>query len=98
RRDDAHLHLLRFVATDGAHFARLERAEEHRLDIDGQLADLVEEQGAAVRRLERAEARVRGARERSAPGTEELAREELARDRSAVHGDERTIRDARPFV
>ena len=56
-----------------------------------ELADLVEEQRAAVRRLERAGARGDGAGERAGLVTEQLALEEVAGDRAAVDDDERPV-------
>ena len=59
--DDAHVDLRGCVGADAAHLARLEHAQQLRLQRQRQLADLVEEQRAAVGLLERAGAR------RSAP-------------------------------
>ena len=53
------------------------------------VADLVEEERAAVRGLELADAPLVGAGERAALVAEELALEELVRDRRAVERDER---------
>ena len=47
------------VAADAAHLAPLERAQELRLQLERQLADLVDEERAAVRLLEDARARRR---------------------------------------
>ena len=63
--------------------------EEHRLGVGGELADLVQEHRPAVRLPEQAGPPLGGARERPALVAEELASEELARQRPAVHGLER---------
>src|SRR5690606_31477497 len=49
RRDDAHVHALVVVPTDHLHRAALDGAQQLWLQVEGQLADLVEEDGAAVR-------------------------------------------------
>jgi hypothetical protein len=66
----------------------LQEAEE--LDLEGrrQLADLVEEEGAAVRRLDAAAALGVGAGEGALLVAEELALEQRLRDRRAVDGHE----------
>ena len=46
--DDPDVDLARLGTADAAHLAVLERAEKLGLQIDRQLAELVEEQGAAV--------------------------------------------------
>ena len=70
----------------------LEHAQELRLDRERQLADLVEEERAAVRRLERARLRRDGAGERAALVAEQLALEEVLRDRRAVDDAKRLLR------
>src|SRR5581483_3745659 len=67
----------------------LEDAEQLRLEPELHLADLVEEDRAAVRELELADLPADRARERAALVAEELALEEVARQRGAVDGDER---------
>ena len=54
RRDDPDVDLLRLRAADAADLALLERAQQLRLEIERQLAELVEEQRAAVGLLEQA--------------------------------------------
>src|SRR5690606_33496241 len=72
-----------------AHLARLERTEQLRLHVERQLADLVEEQRPAARLHEGAVAPLLRAGERAALVTEELALDEVRRDRAAVERDER---------
>ena len=52
--DDPHVHLLRAVGAEALDLAELEEAQQLGLRLDGDLADLVEEQGAAVGRGEAA--------------------------------------------
>ncbi len=62
RRDDAHVDALRCDVADAPDLALLERAQELRLELERELADLVEEDRAAVGRLEGAFAVAIGAR------------------------------------
>ena len=77
---------------DAADLARLERAQQLRLELERQLADLVEEHRAAVGRLEGAGAVAVGAGEGAAHVAEELALDEVRADRAAVDDDERLVR------
>src|SRR5262249_5208985 len=77
------------AAAEPAHALALERAEQVRLQRERQLADLVEEQRASVRALERADVLLLGAGERAALVAEQLARDERWRERAAVDRDER---------
>ena len=70
------------AAAHRAHLPRLERAEELRLEIARELADLVEEQRAAVRLLEQALPAVLGVGERPLGVAEQLALEQRLGDRS----------------
>ena len=72
--------------------SRLECAQELRLDRERELTDLVQEQRASVRGGEGSLTGPRGARERSAKVTEELALGERFGDRRAVERDERSLR------
>jgi hypothetical protein len=58
RRDDAHVGLDRRAAADGGVFALLQHAQQPRLRLHRHVADLVEEQRAALGLLEAAGARV----------------------------------------
>src|SRR2546422_7535335 len=69
-----------------------------RLKRQRQLADLVEQQRAAVRLVEQARPVSRGARERPLHVAEKLGLEQRVGDRGAVHRDERLRRSrARPM-
>ena len=59
RRDDAHVDLAIAGGAERLDLLALERAQKTRLQLERQLADLVEEQRAAVRLHERAVARLR---------------------------------------
>jgi hypothetical protein len=98
RRDDADLHAARLRLTDRAHLAGLERAQERRLGVEGQLADLVEEERASVGRLEGADSVGARAGEGAALVPEQLRQDELARDGAAVDDHERALRHHRALV
>src|SRR6185369_8942028 len=72
REDEPHIDRAMLVLADATYRLRLEHAQELRLHALRQLADLVDEDGAAVRGLDRAGPHARRARERSACMTEEL--------------------------
>ena len=67
----------------------LERAQQLGLGVRAQVADLVEEEGAAVRQLEPAQPPLGGAGEGAALVAEHLGLDQVARDGGAVDGDER---------
>ena len=72
----------------GAHrpqLSTIEEAEQHALGVEGQLADLIQEHRAAVGQREEALLAGDGAGEGSPLVPEEFAREQLARQRGAVH-------------
>src|SRR5437667_4713324 len=85
-------------AADALDLAVLEHAEQLHLDAERQLADLVEEAGAAVRRLEQPLAVAVGAGEGAAHVAEELALEERRCERGAVADDERPVAERREPV
>ena len=60
--DDPHVHLAGPAGADALELAVLEDAEELRLDVEGELADLVEEERAPVGQLEAADLRRRSPR------------------------------------
>src|SRR5262249_23480890 len=76
----------------GADLAVLEDAEQRGLDREARFADLVEEEGAAVGRLEEPASGAIGAGERAADVAEELALEERVGERRAVRREERPAR------
>ena len=63
--DDAHVDGDLLLSADRLDASLLERAQQLRLQLERELADLVEEQGAVVRALERAFAVVVGTGERA---------------------------------
>jgi hypothetical protein len=67
----------------------LQHAQELRLQVEGQLADLVEEERPTVGRLDQPLLRLGRAGERAAHVAEQLGRDQLARDGPAVHDHER---------
>jgi hypothetical protein len=72
---------------DAPHLALLQHAEELRLQLERELADLVEEEGAAVGRLDQAVLVGVRAGERALDVAEQLRADQVGRDRRAVdHG------------
>src|SRR5204863_7152510 len=69
----------------------LERAQQFRLHRERELANLVEEQGAALRHLENARLRLDGAGKGAAYVTEQLALEQRVDDRRTVDRHERPV-------
>jgi hypothetical protein len=96
--DDADVGLALDRLAEAEEAAPLDRAEELRLRGQGELAYLVEEQGAARGALE--EARLGGVRagERALRVAEELALDERVGDRGAVDGHERARATGRSVV
>ncbi len=89
RGDDAHVTAHRHVVAHALEHALLEHAEQLHLHGGAHVADLVEEQRAALGDLEPALAGGDGAREGALLMAEQLALEQFGGDRSAVHRDER---------
>ena len=63
RRDHAHVHGNRVRRTDGADIVFLQHPQQFHLQTHGHVADLIEQQRAAVGRLEQAGVIAYGARE-----------------------------------
>src|SRR3546814_8782279 len=80
----------RLRAADGHELARLEHAQQPRLRVHGHVADLVEEQRAALRLLETTGRPLLRTGEGAALVPEQLGFDELARDRRHVDGNEGT--------
>src|SRR5204862_4620046 len=76
-RDDADIHRAGRVVSHATHLALLQRAQELHLQWHRQLADLVEEQRAAVGFLEQSTATVDRPRECTARMSEQLTLEQL---------------------
>ena len=91
RRDDPDVDLDALVAAELRELAVLQDVQELGLQRRLHLADFIEHQRAAVGLLELADARRRGAGERAAFVSEELALQQLGRQRRAIHLDERTV-------
>src|SRR5581483_8815382 len=98
RGEEPHVDLDRVVAADALELLLLDRAQELRLRLERHVAHLVEEERPAVRRLELALASGDRARERALLVPEELALDELARQRRAVQLDERARPARAPVV
>ena len=95
RRHDAHVDRRRLRRADADDLVRLEHAQQLRLQLQRQLADLVEEHRAAVGALEHAGAPLGGAGERALLVPEQLRLDQRRRHRRAVDHDERPRRPPR---
>ena len=89
RGDDAHVGLDRRAAADRGVFALLQHAQQAGLRLHRHVADLVEKQRAALGLLEAADRARVGAGEGALLVAEQLALDQIARDRGHVDGDER---------
>src|SRR5439155_12540736 len=88
RREDAYVDRPRFRPSDPADLLVLQHAQELGLQAERQVADLVEEQRAAVRHLEQPGLGGMGVRKGAALVTEQLGLDEVLGECRAVHGDE----------
>ena len=87
RGDDAHVDTLGTLA-DRLNLAAFEKAQQLGLELRVELADLVDEERAALGFANQALGVADGAGERSAAVAEQLPFEHVARDRRHVEGDE----------
>src|SRR5205823_5381170 len=98
RGDDADVDAPRARAADRQYLAVLQDAQELRLEVRTDLADLVEEERPARCPLEAAGARRDGTGERALLVSEELALEHALGEGLAVHRDERMPHTVAPVV
>ena len=98
RCDDARLHGDGLLAADPLHQPVLQHAQQPHLRLQRQLGHFVEKQRAAVGALEPAAALRHRAGEAAALVAEELRIDQFARDRAAVHANERPARPRRTAV
>ena len=96
--EDADVDRLGAGVADAHHHLLLQRAQDLDLQRQRHLADLVEEQGAAVGRLEAARLVADGAGEGAAHVAEQLRLEQVLGDGAAVDGDERALGARRAAV
>ena len=89
-RDDAHVHRQCLAGSDAGDHAFLQGAQHLRLRRQAHIADFVEKQRAAVRQLELAGAIGERAGEAPLHVAEQLAFDQLRRNRGTVDRDERT--------
>ena len=97
-RDDPHVHLDGLRAPHTLEAALLQDAEQLHLDAVGELADLVEEDGAPVGHLEASPPLAHGAGEGSLLVPEELRLDEGLREGHAVHRHEGLLLPRRVLV
>src|SRR2546425_2133685 len=89
--DHAHVHALGAIAAEAFEFLLLEDAEKLGLQLVRNVADLVEEESAAVGQFEAADFLVDGPGEGAALVTEELGFEQAGRNGGAIDFDKSTI-------
>src|SRR5262249_24286320 len=89
RRDDPDVDAPGRTPTQGPNLEAVEGREELRLELERQLADLVEEERTSVGRLEGTDSIADGAGERAADVSEQLAFDQVRGDRGAVEDHER---------
>src|SRR5262245_3485952 len=89
RRHDPDVDVDGLATTNARELALLDDAQELCLQPERHVRDLVEEEGAAGGRFELADAALDRSREGAPLVAEELALQELVRDRRTVEGDER---------
>ena len=98
RRHQAEVGLDRLQAADALDLAFLNRPQQLGLQVEAQVADLVEEQRASGRELELAELLLVRAGERAALVAEQRALDQFVRDGGEIDGDERRLAAARLAV
>ncbi len=86
--DDAEVDLFPLEGADGAEFPLLNEAEEFDLHLERQVADFVEEGGAAIGKFDETAFVLGGAAEGSLDVTEELAFHQGADQGAAIDGNE----------
>ena len=91
RGDEAHVDVLRLERAHAHHFPLLDDAEELRLQRERQLADLVEEDGAAVGRLEETGLGAIGSGEGAALVAEQLTGQQRLGEGAAIEAHERLL-------
>ena len=91
RGDDADVDVDRARTAEALDLPLLQHAQQLRLQLERQLADLVEEHGAAVRQLEAADLAGVRAGEGAALVAEQLALDQRRRQRRAVDDHERAV-------
>ena len=91
RGDDAHVDLDRLAAADGFKLLLLQHAEQFDLRLQRQVADFIEENGAAIRDFETPIAIRQRAGERSLHMAKQFALDQSGADGSAVHFHQRAV-------
>ena len=89
--DHANIHPDQSITTHALQLALLKHPEQFGLDVRGHLADFIQQNRATVRQLETPLALGHGPGESPLLMPEELALNEVFRDRRAVHLDERPV-------
>src|SRR5258708_6129352 len=87
-RDDPHVNLQRIARADALEGLFLKHAQQLGLHLEADVADLIEEQRAAVCHLEAADLVTMGARERPFNMSEKLALQQAGRKGGTINLDE----------
>jgi hypothetical protein len=90
-RENAHIHLNRLGSAHAFECLLLEHAQDLRLNAERDVADFVEQDGAAVGSLDHAELARHRAGERAALVAEQLALEQRLGNRGAIDHHHRTV-------
>src|SRR6202030_1949798 len=96
RRDYSHVNVERLISADTLELLLLQHAQQFGLRLQRHIADFVEEESAAVGCFELALAARDRAGESSFFVTEQLALDQLARERRAIDRDKRLARARAP--
>ncbi len=91
RRDNAYVHRQLGPSTDPANRSFLQEAQQSRLQIEREVADLVEKQRSTGGALDESALALCGTGERAALVAEELRLDEIRRQRCAVDCNERAV-------
>lgn len=97
RSNDAHVDLVSVVGTQRADFAFLQHAQQLGLQGQRHVADFIEQQGAAIGRIEQTGAVTISTGERAFAVAEQFTFQQVLRERRAVLHDER-LGTARPAI
>ena len=97
-RDDAHVGAAHLGLAEPQILAALEEAQQRHLHVVRQLADLVEEQRAAMRGLDQADALGVRAGERALAVAEQLRQREVGAQRAAIDREKDVARTRRKPV
>ena len=97
-RDNANIQRHRLLAADPLHLTFLQHAQQFALQIQGDFADFIQKERAAIGQLKPAYAVTNGSGERAAHVAKKFAFKQIARNRSAIDFDQGASRALAAFV